>query len=444
MANLGDLKGALDGLKEQQRGQKVDKSTYPKFKIKLGQVLKAHTDGQNKGHTLDLHLLTQPQWDTNPRSAITGSANRTAKPAVTTMPVFLDFVDPGGTQGERTLAYHIHCTQEKQAERQLTAHNIGTVNNFLVKALLTDIDIFDTDTVDYVRGNEDHFADEEVSTINARLNERLGTLDTDAYKIVSSIYSNPWHQSLIAFMNQEDISSCTLNANNMGVPEPTKLMALSIVFSSNASVMRYIQLFEDNNPTEADRTWPRMKAYLIAQDANITRGMGLVRADIYAQANAAAEAPLDDSPAGQAMATLSSNTARMFTTEEISSITINAVKAAMEQYMAQQKPNTNARSNSRARNAASAPTMSTSARRLMYCYFHGICMHDSRGCTCVKHGKEIYHRLRDSRCTAANHDSTRIFGHENCTHHPRCISEAEAKSATAPDMFPAMPGNAYK
>jgi hypothetical protein len=326
------------------------------------------------------------------------------------------------------------------------------VNNFLVKDLLADIDMFDKDTVDHVRGNVNTFADEPVCTINARLEERLGTLDTEAYNIVSSIYTNPWTQSLIAYVNKEETSSITLNANGMGVPDPTKVMALSIVFSSNASVMKYINLFEDNNPNEGDRTWPSIKAYLISQNANITRGMGLVRADIYAQANAAAEAPtlpessskLDDSPAGQAMATLSSNTARMFTTEEISAITVNAVKAAMEQYIAQQMTSTNTRSKARAPNAASAPTLSTSARRLLYFYFHGICMHDSRGCTCVKHGNEIYHRFKDSRCTAANHDSTRRFGHVGCTHHPRCISEAEAKTATGPNTFPAMPGNAYR
>jgi hypothetical protein len=439
MANQGDLKGALQELKDQQKGKKVERSTYPKFRVKLNQLLKAHSDGQNKGHTMDLHLLTLQQWELDPRSAIPNSANKLPKPAVATTPVFLDFVDPGGTQGERTIAYQIHCTQEKQAERQLIAHNVGTANSFLVKALLTDRDILHRDTVDYVIGNENIFADELMSTVYARLDERLGTLDNDAYIIVSSVYSNPWDQSLIAFMNQEEGDSNTLNANGMGVPDPTKVMALSVVFKGNASVMHYIHLFEDNHPREVDRTWARIKAYLISQDANITRGMGLVRADIYAQANAVADASVDTSSAGQAMATLNNSTARMFTTAEISSITVTAVKAAMEQYMAGA---TNSRNNSRARTAAATPN--TTARRINYCYFHGICGHDGSGCTNIEHGKEIYHRRRDSRCTVATHDPTRIFGHANCSHHPRCISAAEAKTATGANSFPAMPGNAHR
>jgi hypothetical protein len=58
-------------------------------------------------------------------------------------------VDPGGTQGERTLAYHIHCTQEKQAERQLTARNIGTVNNFNHLQQAIDLQKINQDTFMY-------------------------------------------------------------------------------------------------------------------------------------------------------------------------------------------------------------------------------------------------------------------------------------------------------
>jgi hypothetical protein len=40
------------------------------------------------------------------------------------------------------------------------------------------------------------------------------------------------------------------------------------------------------------------------------------------------------------------------------------------------------------------------------------------------------------------HDVTRVYGHSNCRHTPRCISAADARRATGSFHFPAI-GNRY-
>jgi hypothetical protein len=49
-------------------------------------------------------------------------------------------------------------------------------------------------------------------------------------------------------------------------------------------------------------------------------------------------------------------------------------------------------------------------------------------------------KKHDSR-KGAVFDESRVIGHIHCRHTPRCISMANAKSATGPKTHPSTPGN---
>jgi hypothetical protein len=80
--------------------------------------------------------------------------------------------------------------------------------------------------------------------------------------------------------------------------------------------------------------------------------------------------------------------------------------------------------------------------RKQHCNFHGPCAHSGNECTAIVDGQPCTHRTRDSRYTV--YDASRVYGHVGCTHNPRCISAADARTAVGPNSFPTMPGNNFK
>jgi hypothetical protein len=72
-----------------------------------------------------------------------------------------------------------------------------------------------------------------------------------------------------------------------------------------------------------------------------------------------------------------------------------------------------------------------------YCHVHGWGTHTGENYHSNKKGDRAFYWKDDSR----GFDATRVIGHENCNHHPRCISEKNAKSAKKTLSFPDTPGN---
>jgi hypothetical protein len=400
-------------------------------------------DGQGLNNSMSHWFLGVQKWAENAQSATEDADIRKPQPHLPTLPIYPIFeVVPGATQQGRTVAYQEHSLLERQADRLTTAWHITQGLEQGYKLLFTSVVLFGTEIADYAMGPPNLFAAAKIFEIYARLLERLGRLDDRAFEEVSSIYTMPNSMTISGFYHKETEAGDTLVENNMGLTDPQKFMAFQKIFLTRPEVMRVFRLFEDANPDEAQRTWARLKTYMMAQDLNITRGM--TRQDLYPRAQAATYAGqaepdheednqgMGESPA-QAMA--ATNTPRMFTAQEIEAITVNAVKAAMTQYV---------------KSAREAPAQFTdAATNLVYCWLHGWCTHVGR-CTGIEKGKICTLRFNDTRnqvrthgrTTGNKHDPTRVFGHQRCTHQPRCISVEDARKATGPESFPDTPGNA--
>jgi hypothetical protein len=211
-------------------------------------------------------------------------------------------------------------------------------------------------------------------------------------------------------------------------------MSMTSVFGHNNTVMWYKRIFDDANITDITNTWPLFKAYMLSQHKNIAKGDGLKQADIYPQANAAAapSCPSVDDQVNQAMAANRISPAATYTAADLEEITVRAVRAALDQH---------------ARAAVPPPPQTgrnarTVSGRKQHCNFHGPCAHSGNECTAIVDGQPCTHRTRDSRYTV--YDASRVYGHVGCTHNPRCISAADARTAVGPNSFPTMPGNNFK
>jgi hypothetical protein len=94
---------------------------------------------------------------------------------------------------------------------------------------MTNTQLFHKDTVDFVRGPATQFINDELPVTFARIVERLSTLDAAAYKIISSIYREPWRASVAAFYNKEIEASAHLADNGMALPDAQKFMAFEAI-----------------------------------------------------------------------------------------------------------------------------------------------------------------------------------------------------------------------
>jgi hypothetical protein len=130
-----------------------------------------------------------------------------------------------------------------------------------------------------------------VHAVFARLEERFGTLDAEAFDIVAAIYRDGWPMFMSAFFDKEEDKSNTLIANGMAYTDAQKFVCFPSISKNRAVVMRVLALFEDANPDDAGRAWPRLKLLMLAQDQKNSRGTDIVRTEIYPQAHAATAEP---------------------------------------------------------------------------------------------------------------------------------------------------------
>jgi hypothetical protein len=400
-------------------------------------------DGQGRNNSMRHYFLSPEQWADHPHSEIQGQQARKPLPSAGSLPEFPVFeINPGASQPARTLAYQENSMMERQATRQTEAWHTTKALEKEYKSCLNSVNLLDPEIAEYIRGPEHLYATAQIHEMYARAYEKLGRLDDEAFKQVIKIYQRGWQTTISGFYLAEAHASVTLEDNDMQYTDAQKFMAFPSVFKNRPEVMRYLRLFEDANPDDAQRTWARLKTYMMAQDKNITRGM--TRADLYPRAQAASEEghPVSDQEEehqdireqpSQAMSA-PGKPAHVFTQAEIEAITVNAVKAAMSQY---------------AKSASSAPPQySDAASRMVYCWLHGWCRHTK--CRHIKEGKPCTLKYNDSRTRVRKHgsttdtyDPTRVFGHSRCNHQPRCISVEDAESATGPDSSPDMPGNTH-
>jgi hypothetical protein len=135
-----------------------------------------------------------------------------------------------------------------------------------LRGLLTNPLLFDADTITKVRGPASQFVNDELHVISARLTGCPGRLDATAYTALSDVYRAPWILSVPAYFTLEVVDTdATLVANDICSTDAQKFMSFANVFHSNATVQRQLKLFEDINPDDDQRIWPRLKAYMMGQ-----------------------------------------------------------------------------------------------------------------------------------------------------------------------------------
>jgi hypothetical protein len=205
-----------------------------------------------------------------------------------------------------------------------------------------------------------------------------------------------------------------------------------------------LQLFDSQHPNAAQRTLANLHVVFLAQEPNIRRAM--TRANVFPGMAAAATSSDDNSvfnlPGSSphsSMQQLLDNTAAMniasppaeqqqlpasplYSETQMHEFAFRAVAAAMQS------------------NPTAAGMNNLQAIGQRYCHIHGYGTHTGTQCKHNRAGNPCRYRKYDSR-NGPNFDATRVIGHVNCRHTPKCISAANAKSATGPLTYPDTPGN---
>lgn len=260
----------------------------------------------------------------------------------------------------------------------------------------------------------------------------LDLLDDAATAILQTFYKTPWHGTIEEFQNEERRIHQILFASGRQYTDMQRMQATRSLLGHRAEVQSALTTFDQTNPTDAQRTLLALNAYLLVQAPNIKRNMPA--SAIYPQHQAAAAlaepaAALPWEGLGDAFSYMSvtDSTAlqqqasdTMFTQAQMDEYAFKAIGAHM-------------RTNP---SKAGLETMLAIGER--YCHVHGWGTHTGNRCNNCKTGSQATYWREDSR----GFDKTRVIGHTNCNHRPRCISEQNAKAAKNPLSFPDTPGNA--
>jgi hypothetical protein len=102
--------------------------------------------------------------------------------------------------------------------------------------------LFGKEVADHV-GPDTLLAEETVHVVFARLVERLGSLDADAFNLVTVIYRTYWVLSISAFYNDELSAFTNLAANGMAFTKSQKFVSFPTIFNSRAEVIGLLRLF---------------------------------------------------------------------------------------------------------------------------------------------------------------------------------------------------------
>lgn len=339
-------------------------------------------------------------------------------------------LDPTASQPAQTLYIQGYNIRVKIAETKQAAYVVTTDNIALLKAAILLADTWEPQNTRQAMGRGTQSVTDHPATMFSRLVEGIDVMDDMAVRKLSAIYEESFEGSFADLVAKETPINEVLSQNSRGLTSDQRRRGLTKVLQHRPETRAALDLFDNKYPAESSRTLENFLTFMTAQDPNIRRNMDLRRSAIYPQqamtAAAAGNAGINNF---DAISLQTDSRQTMFSYEQREEYALQAVAAAANRPKPQPREN----------NGISTYT---------YCLKHGHCDHDSAECKSSAKGDHCQwhkHDTRHNRNAQGEqvHDTTRVVGHDNCRHTPRCPSEEEARTATHPMHYPDSPGNQY-
>jgi hypothetical protein len=386
--------------------------------------------GQRLG--LYSHLITAEEFATrNP-----GLANPVLPviPAEEAPPEY----DPveGESQGAASQrATHYRIMKElhdcRMTERKQLVHDTNSV-----KALMMDPTVLGADNATAMQAVIQNVVAESAAVIYAALNKLLGELDSTAITFFRAFYQHPSELAMRPHFDRELQYHTLLAECSEEYTEAQRAKFFRAQFAHVPFVHALLADFDKEHPSKSDRTFARLKAKMLVQEINIKDAMSETRRAIYPD-------PLSTAMSANAGAIMRSATEELQALQDIGALT-----PAVHQALSSRTTFSRDEVLRLVAQALASQTGKAPPQRLpqtmpdAYCWLHSRCAHSSSECTQMQDGLPCSHRFRDSRYSSF--DPSRVFGHPNCRHSPKCPSALEAKQATSPKFMPSTPGNAFR
>jgi hypothetical protein len=278
----------------------------------------------------------------------------------------------------------------------------------------------------------------------SRLQAELGTLDDEAVRTLKMFYQQIFVGTPSDYKDEEAIIHASLTTCGQHFTPQQRYDSMRIQFGHRTEGQLTLQLFDNTYPQPHQRTLVNLHALFIEQEPNIKRAMtrshafpGMAAAAISGEPSAfdtagtlqhsAFQQLLDGTASlnvsGPPLAQQSpSPVPPMYSEAQMHEFAFRAIAAAQQL------------------NPTTAGMNNLLAVGQRYCHVHGWGTHTGSNCKHNKTGMACRYKRYDSR-NGPTFDDSRVIGHVNCQHTPKCISAARAKSATGPFTYPDTPGN---
>jgi hypothetical protein len=435
--------------------------TMPAFRRQFFLALMLQDDMTNRDFTIFDHVRSNESWLLDPRS-LDAAGNAVPEPTVTPAPVPPVWaVDATATQSLQALqqSQFAIAKQEFLEKKQQHKDMVALVRQ--AKALICSDQIVGPLLARHNRGTGIQLVTDTFRTVWARFDARVGKLTTASAEILKQWYERLSELDTEDYFSFESDLNDDLRPTGHQLTENQRALAYRKAHSLRKEVTNVLDMFDFEHPDESTHTLAMLEAYVRSKEALIRKGMTRSALFPSAQGMSAAASPIPEASSAPADVSEEAYDApsafsvnhpspTMYTHEQVAIISLQAVQTALSAAIAQPPA-------ARGFNGRRPPASHTyeSPNRIpivSHCDHHGIGGHSSVGCKAIVPGHPCRHPYNDSRntstvingVTTVVHDATRVYGHVNCRHTPRCISAADAKRSTGPFHFPAMPGNRYQ
>jgi len=341
-------------------------------------------------------------------------------------------IDATASQAAQSLYIANFNILVKIYDEQLACDKITYANETALKGAIMNAATWGSVLAAKARGSGTQSVTDHCADMWARVARHLDVLDDSAVLILNSIYTTQWEGSFEDLRDAELPIHIVLAGSGRNHTDDQRMRYFRSVVDHRNEVRIALESFDLAHPSTALRTLASLSTHMISQDPNIKRGMDMNRGAIYPNGLSAVASPPPGSIAALSrdMAAMSMQRTETFSQIQMEAYAARAVAAA-------------AASQQRRRAEPSGDNGISD-----YCHKHGVCLHNGKDCDGIALGETCHWIKHDTRTVLDSHgvpafDRSRVFGHVNCRHEPKCISVSNAKKATGPLSFPDTPGNAY-
>jgi hypothetical protein len=431
----------------------ITDATYPGFLRFLNLHFLQVDDGSDNEISIYDHFRSNADWRTDPR-ATDAAGNHVAQPVQPPKPIapFLAPVDPTETQGVRAVK-----VSEFKAQMDQYLLLKGQFDTFMslrrtIKSLLCDDFIVGTKAADAARGTGTEMVTDSMQTVLGRVDNTMGTPGGPAIKTMLAWYDIPYEDEPLAYYKAEGYLNTDLTKSSNNLTDNQRAEKIRKQHALRPEWTTVFAQYDFDHPVLSSRSWGSLKAFVISKEALITAGM--TKSDMYPdpQGMAASSSPIAEAapPIVPGVETpIAAFSANANDTMYSHADVVRIAQQAVQEFIATSAPGQTTRGRRTGGHRFESPNAITNSH---HCDHHGICGHPSVGCKAIGDGMPAYHHSCDSRngsrivngVSTVVHDPTRVYGHQNCRHTPKCKSAADAKRSTGPYHFPNMPGNRYQ